>query len=218
MADYNEAEVRNSLRVVENLFNKSKVNYRLLGSILISAINGKLYRNVADLDFIISKKDVKKVFVMLKKLGFKINRRKKLSFSWYEAIKKKHTPLTFLLMGQFEKEYFSYELNKITKLLISNEFIKPTLYKLYGVKFLGIPKGSVYEGIKISSLNPKRKIDKKILLAKLNLENLERKSIANSFKIQILGLEIPYLYLIFSYLYNFYGGLRVLFGKKYEVW
>lgn len=44
------------------------------------------------------------------------------------------------------------------------------------------------------------------------------KTMAESFTVRIWGIKLPYLYLIFSFLYNLYGGLRVRFGKKYEIW
>lgn len=39
-----------------------------------------------------------------------------------------------------------------------------------------------------------------------------------SFKVFLFGREIPYLYPLFSWLYNIFGGIRVLLNKKYEVW
>lgn len=210
-------KLKNSLRILKK-FNGKRINYRILGSVLIAAINNKPHRTLGDIDVLLDKKDKNKTFKIMKESGFKFEEKKKFGFSWIEAVKPKNLNFTFLLIGKFHKDYFSYRLGKYLELTISITYLAPYKYKLFGTEFIGISPESVYEGVRISNLNPKRKLDKKILSKISFNEYKKRISISKTFRIYIARIKIPSLYLIFSYIYNIYGGIRVLLGKNYEIW
>ncbi len=210
-------KIHNSLDVLE-LFNKKKINYRALGSILIAALNHKPHRTIGDVDILLDKRDRIKAFKLLKNMHFTFEEKKKLGFTWIEAKRFDTLTFTFLLVGDFYRNYFSYKLTGHCELTISNSYLYPSEYVLYGRTFIGIPLESVYTGIKISNLNPKRKLDKQIIeniLQDLPRQNI---SITDTFRVYLFRVRIPYLYPSFSYFYNLYGGLRVLLHKHYEVW
>lgn len=211
-------QVKNGLLVLDRLFNQQKINYRVLGSVLVASLNGMPHRTLGDIDMLIDKKDFEKVTKGLKFEGYKIISKQKLGFHWTEAYKPNSLGFTFLLVGSFKTDYFSYHLSSSIELRISNSYLSPTEYSLLGVKFIGIPISSIQEGLKISDLNPKRKLDSEVVKRAINDSSANRDSLKNTFKVYFLGIEIPYAYPLFSQLYNLYGGFRVILGKKYEIW
>lgn len=214
------SQVKNGLLVLDRVFNQHKINYRVLGSVLVASLNGMPHRTLGDIDMLIDKKDFEKVTRSLKFEGYKIISKQKLGFHWTEAHKPNSLGFTFLLVGSFKVDYFSYHLSSSIELRISNNYLNSTEYSLLGVKFVGIPISSIQEGLKISNLNPKRKLDNEVVkrAIKINDSSANRDSLKNAFKVYFLGIEIPYAYPLFSQLYNLYGGFRVILGKKYEIW
>lgn len=160
---------------------------------------------------------MKKVIAALRLDGYIIESKQKYGFKWIEAHKTGSLGFTFLLVGRFLNKYFSCQLTENLELIISTDYLKPTNYSLLGTKFIGIPLRSIYEGLKISNLNPKRTLDRKVIL-RSSQKIPQGKSLDQSFRIFFHNLEIPHAYAIFSYLYNLYGGLRVRVGRKYEIW
>lgn len=213
-----ESPVKGGLLLLDKVFNKQKINYRVLGSLLVAALNGKPHRKLNDIDILLDVNHADKVFQTLKEEGYKIELKRKFGFAWIEAHHPQNLGFTFLLVGKFEDKYFSYKLSKSLQLRISNEYLKPTQYSLFGINFTGIPQRSIYEGLKISSLNPKRTQDKKVVERNFGAFPPDGERFNKAFKIYLFGKEIPGAYAFFSQFYNLYGGLRVRFGKKYEVW
>jgi len=210
--------VTNGLKALDVIFNKQLINYRVIGSILVASLNGKPHRILGDIDVILDEVDYKKVKLGLNNNGYALTRKQKYGFSWLEANHPNSLGFTFLLVGKFLDNYFTYKLSKNIELKISAEYLRPTKYSLLGISFTGIPSHSIYEGLKISSLNPKRSQDREIVINSLGVNFPRRATLDKSFKIYFRGLELPYTYTIFSQLYNIYGGIRVILGKKYEIW
>ena len=210
--------VSNGLKVLNKVFGKPKMNYRVLGSILVAALNGTPHRTLGDIDVLVDEIDYKKVISKLRSNGYSIETKHKFGFNWTEAHHEGNLGFTFLLIGKFSKDYFSCKLTKSVELKISASYLKPTEYSLFGISFVGIPYKSIYEGLKISSLNPKRTLDRKVVTKFFKGNIPPGETIARSFKVYIFGMEVPHAYALFSQFYNLYGGLRVLFGKKYEIW
>ena len=104
---------------------------------------------------------------------------------------------------------------KFFELRIRASYLMPTEYGFEGATFVGIPISSAIAGIKQSFLNPKRKLDKQVL--ENEAARVEVKTY-NNISIHIAGVRLPYLYDIFSALYNMYGGMRVMLGRPYEMW
>lgn len=211
-------KISDSLKILDEVFNKNKINYRIIGSVLIAALNSKPHRTIEDIDIITDKFGSEKAIEILKKYGYKVNKRKKLGLAWIELIHPKLLGYTFLMVGKFDKDYFSLKLFLFLELRILKDYIRPTKYSLFDTNFTGIPLRSIYEGLKISNLNPKRMLDKKILLSFTKNVMPEGMTLNKAFEILFFGIKIPYLYSIFSYIYNFYGAIRVALGKKYEIW
>ena len=132
-----------------------------------------------------------------------------------EAKKNGCLGLTFLLIGEFKKDYFTWRFMKFFELRIRADYLQPTEYGLGNIKFIGIPISSAMAGIKQSFLNPKRKLDKRVLGNEVIKTKVKT---YNNISVYIFCLKLPYLYDIFSFFYNIYGGFRVMFGKKYEIW
>jgi len=210
-------EVRCGLQTLDKVFNNRQVNYRVLGSVLVAAINGKPHRTLGDIDILLDQSNLHRVVGELQKEGYKVINMKKLCFSWLEAHKENCIGFTFLLVGKFCEDYFSYKYGWV-ELRISGSYLTPTKYSLLGYSFVGIPLCSVYEGLKISDLNPKRTLDNEVVKRVLGNKISGGNTLEQSFQVYLLGVAIPHLYPLFSRLYNIYGGLRVKFGKRYEIW
>lgn len=207
--------ISNSLKAITGIFESCNANYRILGSILLVAHTNKIFRHINDVDVLLDIKARNCVFEKLKNYGFEVERKTKAGFSWFEAKKNNHLGLTFLLIGEFSKNYFSWRFMKAFKLRIKADYLRPTRYNFENAKFIGIPISSAIAGIRQSFLNPKRKLDKEILGEEMNKTRVKT---YNNISVYIFGLKLPYLYDLFSFFYNIYGGIRVMFGRKYEIW
>lgn len=204
-----------SLKITVKALEECNAEYRVLGSVLIAAHVNRVFRRIGDLDLLIAKKDKDCVFKKLEREGFRFVKKHWGFFSWIEAHKKDYLGLSILLIGDFHPSYFSYHFLKIFELRIKSEYLKPTKYQFCGVSFVGIPTSSVLAGIKQAFLNPKRKVDNATMAE--TRQKVKFKTYGN-INVYVAGVKIPFLYDAFSFLYNIYGGIRVMFGKKYEVW
>lgn len=213
--DTQKQQIGNSLKTIIEVFESCHANYRVLGSTLLVAYTNKIFRHINDVDVLLDINAKDCVFIKLKKNGFQLKKKTKTGFFWFEAKKDQCLGITFLLIGEFKKAYFSYRFMKFFELRILNDYLYPTEYNFAGFQFIGIPIASVIAGIKQSFLNPKRKLDKEVLR---NEVRKTKTKTYNNISIHIVGIKLPYLYDLFSFLYNIYGGIRVLFGRKYEVW
>ncbi len=214
--DTQRQQIANSLKTMTEVFESCHANYRVLGSVLLVAYTQRVFRHINDVDVLLDIKARDCVFVKLKKNGFQLERKTKTGFSWFEAKKDQCLGITFLLIGEFNKAYFSYRFLKFFELRILNDYLYPTEYDFAGSQFIGIPVSSAIAGIKQSFLNPKRKLDTQVLVG--NEVRKTKVKTYNNISIHIAGLKLFYLYDLFSFLYNIYGGIRVLFGLKYEIW
>lgn len=207
-------EIVNSLKTITTLLKKCNANYRILGSILIVAYSNKIFRHIVDVDILLDRKSKDYLFKELENEGFEIKKRNWLNFSWFEAHKPNHLGLTFLLIGDFEKDFFRYKVSKSLELRINSDYLKPTKYSFGGANFVGIPIQSAIAGIKQSFLNPKRKLDKEIL----GEETKKKVRVYNNINVYFKGAKLPYLYDVFSFFHNVYGATRTKLGFKYENW
>ncbi|HSA83487.1 MAG TPA: hypothetical protein VLF20_01200 [Patescibacteria group bacterium] len=213
----NSEQIKNSLAVLQEVFSGMK-NYRILGSVLVAAINTKPHRELHDIDLLIDQKIYDEVVGRFIKFGFRKITKHASGFTWDEFEKENHLTFGVLLKGSFKEDVFEYKANNYITLLVDNEYIKPTMYELYGKKILGIPLRSVYEGIKIASFNTKRRVDKEVVVEKIGNTLSEGLSLNQAFHVRIGNIEIPYLYTLFSQVYNIVGGVRLAFGKSYDTW
>ncbi len=208
-------QISNSLKITTEIFESCNADYRILGSVLLVAYTNRVFRRINDVDILLDIKAKACVFEKLKNNGFQFEHKKAFGFSWVEAKKDQYLGLTFFLVGEFKKDYFTWRFMKFFELRTRAEYLHPTEYNFENVKFIGIPISSAIAGIRQSFLNPKRKMDKQILENEVNKTKVK---IYNNISVYIFGVKLPYLYDSFSFLYNIYGGIRVMFGKKYEAW
>lgn len=213
----NETALSNSLKALEKVFS-GLTKYRVLGSVLVAAINGKPHRTLHDVDLLVDENIYPEVKSRFVKYGFKCVNKRAPGFKWDEYEKPDHLTFGILLVGKFGPDYFEYRANRLFKLKIKQAYLQPTEYTLMGHKILGIPIRSIYEGIKIASFNKKRKIDKAVILRATNNKVPVGLSISQAFRVNFLGLNIPYIYPFWSQIYNLIGGVRLRLGKSYDTW
>ena|SRR3990167_4508936 len=208
-------EIIQSLKAITDVFRECKAEYRIIGSTLLVAYKNELFRRIHDIDIILDAKSKTSVFDILKKKGFIFKKRRWAGFTWFEAEKPGYLGLTFFLVGEFAKEYFTWKFSKRGELRINATYLEPTEYVFDGVRFVGIPIASAIAGIRQAFLNPKRSLDKRILDKEMKRSKVR---IYNNINVYVKGVKIPYLYDLFSFFYNIYGGLRVTFGQRWEAW
>lgn len=206
--------LRNSLKLATQIFKECQSKYRVVGSVLIVSITNKIFRKIGDIDLLLDLESFDCVLQKLKRYGFTLLRRRLFIFPWIEAKKVGHLGFTFLLVGKFNAKGFFYRIGKWIEIRVQANYITPTEYQFEGIKFSGIPIPSVAAGIQQSFLNPKRSLDKQMIKPYLTATPFPYGRI----NIYMFGIRIPYLYDMYSFLYNLYGGARVLVGKKYESW
>ncbi len=209
-------QILRSLKLAVKIFNECKANYRIVGSMLVTSIAKRIFRRVGDLDVLLDNKSYPIVLHKLEESGYVLKKKNWGFFKWIEAEKIDCLGFTFLLVGDFTDTYFTYRMFPHVELRIRIEYLNPTNYSFEEVTFVGIPRSSVMAGIRQAFLNPKRKLDKQILLE--FTKNDTSQQTYDNLQVFIFGIKIPYLYDIFSFFYNIYGGFRVMFGKKYETW
>lgn len=214
-AESQRPQIGASLKAITQILNECHADYRVLGSLLLVGYTGKIFRHINDIDMLLSINARSYVFEKLKQEGFELEKKSKAGFNWIEAKKDNCLGLTFMLVGKFKKKYFAWSFMRIFELRIKASYLKPTEYRFDGITFTGIPIQSAIAGIRQSFLNPKRKLDKEILKDVMNGEKVK---IYDNISVYIGGIKLPYLYDAFSFFYNIYGGMRVIFGRKYEIW
>ena len=208
-------QIVSSLKSVVRIFQDCGANYRIIGSILLVAHTGNIFRTIHDIDILLDKKDKNNVFKQLKENGFTLVEQNKVGFHYIEANKEGLLTLTFMLIGDFTQRYFSWHFSGTFELRIRNNYLKSTKYRFERIEFVGIPISSAIAGIKMSFLNPKRKLDREVLGQEFSQYDV---NLYDNIVVYFMGIKLPFLYDVFSFLYNIYGGLRVILGKRYEIW
>ncbi|TSC77132.1 MAG: hypothetical protein G01um101431_315 [Parcubacteria group bacterium Gr01-1014_31] len=212
---HEKQKIINTLQIATDIFRLCNAEYRIVGSTLIAAHVGRVFRHIGDLDVVLDEENKECVFEHLRKAGFTLENKMKMGFRWTEAAKDEYLGLTFLLVGKFTKDYFSRRFMKVGEIRITSDYLRRTPYHFENLEFVGIPLSSVLAGIYQSFLNPKRKIDKNVLEKEYKMV---KPKIFGNIEIYIFGVKVPFLYDLFSFFYNVYGGIRIVFGKKYEIW
>ena len=80
-------QIISSLKSVVRIFQDCKANYRILGSLLLVAHTGNIFRTIHDVDILLDKKDKNNVFKQLKENGFTLVEQNKVGFHYTEAKK-----------------------------------------------------------------------------------------------------------------------------------
>lgn len=216
MGEFDIDIVCKTLAKVVKILELHDIKYRFLGSVVIAAINGKLHRNLGDLDLIIDsyKKDV--LYAELKELGYKRPggifhfARKYLSLEQLE-----HTE--FLGVGYFYgiwKDDGTFTMgDKNLSVYVDSYALKETKYTFCRVSFLGIPESAIATGIYESRTNPKRKQELLILKQK-KIEPLQNRYI----HIRIFGIRVDWVYHLSMGILNIIGGIRVRLGLPFDPW
>lgn len=216
MDEFNTDIVCKTLTKVVGILELHNIKYRFLGSVVITAINGKLHRSLGDLDLIIdsNKKDV--LYAALKNLGYKraggiFNfARKYLSLEQLE-----HTKLLGLgyFYGIWKNDGTFIMGDKNLSLNIDPHVLKETKYVFCGVNFLGILENAIAAGIYESRTNPKRKQELLILKDK-KIEPFANKYI----HINIFGIRADWIYHLSMTVLNIIGVIRVRLGLSFDPW
>lgn len=216
MDEFNTSVACETLAKIVKILELYNIKYRFLGSVVIAAINGRLHRNLGDLDLIIDsdKKDV--LHVALKDLGYKrvggiFNfARKYLSLEQLEHAK-------LLGVGYFYgiwKENGSFMVgDKNLSLNIDSYALKETKYVSCGVNFLGIPESAIATGIYESRTNPKRK-QELLILKRKQIKSLPNKYI----HVSISGIRVDWIYHLSMKVLNIVGEIRVKLGLPFDPW
>lgn len=216
MGEFNSDVVTTTLQKVVTILEKNKIRYCFLGSVAVAAINGKLHRNLGDLDLIIdaSKKEV--LYKELENLGYYptsgmfMFARKHLSLETLD-----HT--TLLGVGYFYgkwKENGAFMMgDKNINLTVEPHAIKPIKKTLYGIDFFTIPDRAVATGVNESRTNPKRQREL-VLLKEKHIEPFPN----DYLQITAYGIRLDWVYHFTMGVLNVLGNIRVKMGQPFDPW
>ena len=214
MSEFNSEIVVSTLEQVLNILETKNIKYRFLGSVIIAAINGKLHRDLGDLDLIIDKEKKDILFIELQKLGYK---RVGGMFAFARKYLEQLEHPKMLGIGYFYGAWLpdgSFRMgNNNVYLTIDSLALNETQYSLYNLKFIGIPKQIAATGVKSSATNPKQKKEI-IILRDNNIQPLANKYIHVNF----LGLKFDWVYYFAMGILNIIGPIRVKLGLAFDPW
>lgn len=216
MDEFNSKIVTSTLKQAVDILKANRIEYRFFGSVVIAAINGKLHRDLGDLDLIVasSKKDI--LFTELKKLGYKPARgmftfsRKYLSL---EQLKHPNLLGVGYFYGKWQPDGSFIIGNKKSNLKIDSFAVEATTYKLHGIEFIGIPQRASATGVESSETNPKRKKEL-ILLKERGIQPFSN----NYIHISIFGIRADWIYHFLMEMLNIIGAIRIKFGLAFDPW
>lgn len=217
MGEFNSNAVIPTLRQLVKILEDHQINYRLLGSVLIAAINGKLHRDLGDLDLMIDsgKKDI--LNKELKKLGytqalgilFKFARK----YLFLETLEHPSLLSVGYFYGRWQSDGSFVMGGEKVNISVDAYALEKTIYNLHGIIFIGVAKRAAATRIKFSRFSPKR--EKELMV----LEEKNIQQFPNTFiHISIFGKRVDCIYHLFSNLQNLIGIIRVKLGLPFDPW
>ncbi len=216
MTQFNSLVVIPMLKDVVTFLEKNNIEYRFLGSVVMAAINGKLHRNLGDLDLIIDTTGKDLLYNELTNNGYK---PAKGMFSFarrYLALETLDHPDSLgvgFFYGKWQSDGSFTMGKKNINVKIDSHAVEPTRYELYGVKFTGLPQEVIATGVQTSSKNPKRRYELEILKEK------QIKPLPNTYiHVKVLGRRFDWIYHLSMALLNIIGGIRVKLGLAFDPW
>jgi hypothetical protein len=214
--EFNSEVVVSTLERVVKILENYNIQYRFLGSVAVAAINGKLHRDLGDLDLIIDVSGKDTFSRELKNLGYK-KAGGMFSFARKYLCLEQVTSPRLLSVGFFygtwQTDGSFFIGNKNVGLSIESYAIIGTKYALHGVEFIGIPKSAVATGVNSSKTNPKRK--KELIILKENrIEPFPNTYI----HVKFFGSNADWIYHLSMKILNIIGAIRVKFGFAFDPW
>jgi hypothetical protein len=203
--------ITNSLKAAIGAVEECNAEYRVIGSVLIIAHLGKVYRPIHDVDILIDSKCRECVFERLKKEGFVLAR--KTAFPMYFAEKAQHIPLN-LHFGDFTKDSVRFHIcGRICEWRITADSMLAKKYVFNGVEFTGLPMSAMIRWIKASPfLKATRRFDREVLSAEMAKANVASYKVREN--IYILGIKIPFLYHFSLLLRNICRAIQLRYTPK----
>lgn len=217
MNEFNSDVVTSTLRLLVDILKAQVIEYRLLGSVVIAAINGKLHRDLGDLDLMIDtgKKDI--LDRELRKLGYTPALGVSFKFARKHLFLETFDHPKLLSIGYFHGKWLpdgSFIMgDEKFNIIIDAYALEKTTYTLSDIKFIGVSKRAIATRIKSSRFNPKRKKELMILEEK-NIQQFPDTYI----HIHLLGIRTDWIYHLFKRIQNIIGIIRVKLGLPFDPW
>lgn len=216
MSEFNSDIAISTLQQVIKILNENHIEYRFLGSIVVAAINGKLHRDLGDLDLIIDSKGKDILYLKLEELGYK-KAKGMFTFARKYLCLETLDHSNFLGVGYFYGKWQtdnSFMMgNEQINVVIEPFAVEATDYILHGIKFVGIPNKASATGVFSSKTNPKRKKEL-MLLREKGIEPFPN----NYIHISIYGIKADWIYHLSMKILNIIGGTRVKMGLAFDPW
>jgi hypothetical protein len=211
----NELQVKKTLNLVVGILEKHKIEYRVFGSVIPAVLNGRLHRELGDIDLLVEE-GKKEVFMdKLKKLGYK--KKERGVWKWldranlFEYRHPKLLEISFFAL-KFGDQRSSMKV-KWFGLEIDSRAIRKIKYNLGGVGFWGILVDTACTGALISKANPKRKRELEIF------ESQGLKPRLNEYVDVYLGpMKVNWILDLLNWSLNWLGRVRVMLGMSYDFW
>ncbi len=214
MNNFNQPQVEDTLRLVTKIFHQKQVGYLFMGSILPTALNGKLYRRVNDFDILIDISDLNKVVPELQANGFYRKTKNYFRISELLNLYEFYHP-KLLEVGFFAINFSDHPCLEAGpfRVDINPKALKKTKYSFANINFWGIPAPAAYRLALYAKSNPKRKIEFQIYKQHQIKQFDER-----PYDLYFLNLKINWLLEVMNFALVVIGNLRVTLGKPYDLW
>ncbi len=216
MSDFNSDVAILTIQRVIRILDENNIQYRFLGSVVVAAINGKLHRELGDLDLVIDSKGKDILYLKLKELGYKPAKGMFTFARRYLCLETlEHNSLLGIgyFYGTWQTKGSFRMGNEQISVSIEPFAVKETKYILHGVKFVGIPNRASATGVFSSKTNPKRKRELELLRAK-RIEPFPN----NYIHISVYGMKADWIYHLSMKILNTIGEIRVKMGLAFDPW
>lgn len=156
--DFNTEKVKLTLKAVIPVIEKYTDQYWFMGSMIPTAMNGKLYREVHDFDIIIVPNNLEKLLKQIYQLGYK---KKPLNFFRVSELMGVYVfshdtllDIGFFVISKVKKSYLIKSGPVKVEILFEN--LQPREYVFGRQKFVGIDPSFAYRLSLLHEHNPKR--------------------------------------------------------------
>ncbi len=216
MDEFNSKVVVETLKQVLKILQDNSIKYRFLGSVVAAAINGRLHRDLGDLDMVVDSKGRDILYSQLKNLGY-TQAGGMFSFARKYLSLDQITHPVLLDVGFFcgtlhPDGSFTIGGPRVG-LNIEAYALEGTKYTLYGLEFVGIPARTAAAGIYASKTNPKRRKEL-VMLKEKGIEPFPNTYI----HVHFFGVNIDWIYHFFVGILNTIGVIRVKMGLAFDPW
>lgn len=213
--EFNTDQVYKTLKKVLSILENHKSRYWFMGSIIPTALNGKLFRTVNDLDIVLEENNSSQVIADLKNLGYtrkdKNIYRVSEQLGVYTFVHPSLLEVGFFLVSEVKDNYLIKA--GIAKVVIPKNKLTTQTYTFKDFTFSGIPQSVAYTFSSLAKDNPKR-YKELALYQRMGM----RPAPWPPYDFYLFGLKANWVINFLNASLVIIGKMRVMRGRPYDPW